>query len=49
MEKQACALVQAVKAFQDNLLHSKIIAVVPNIVFKDILVQQDFDRRRVVP
>jgi hypothetical protein len=41
MEKQAYAMVKALKAFRTYVLHSKIIAYVPTNVVKDILVQAD--------
>ena len=37
MEKQAYALVKALKDFRVYILHSHIISYVPNIVVKDIL------------
>jgi hypothetical protein len=46
MEKQAYALVKALKAFRIYVLQSKIIAYVPSAVVKDILIQPDIDRRR---
>jgi hypothetical protein len=46
MEKQAYALVKALKAFRIYVLHSKIIAYVPSAVVKDILIQPDLDGRR---
>ena len=39
MEKQAFALVKALKDFRVYILHSHIIAFVPNSVVKDILTQ----------
>ena len=45
MEKQAYALVKALKDFRVYILHSHIIAYVPNIVVKDIL-SQDPDGKR---
>ena len=45
MEKQAYALVKALKYFRFYILHSHIIAFVPNIVVKDIL-SQDPDGKR---
>ena len=38
MEKQAYAMVKALKAFRTYVLHSKIIAYVPTTTVKDILV-----------
>jgi hypothetical protein len=46
MEKQAYAMVKALKAFRTYVLHSKIIAYVPTSSVKDILVQPDSDRKR---
>ena len=45
MEKQAYALVKALKDFRVYILHSHIIAYVPNIVVKYIL-SQDLDGKR---
>jgi len=46
MEKQAYALVKALKAFRIYVLHSKVIAYVPSTSVKDILIQPDIDGRR---
>jgi hypothetical protein len=46
MEKQAYALVKALKAFKIYVLHSKITAYVPSASVRDILVQPDIDGRR---
>jgi hypothetical protein len=46
LEKQAYAMVKALKAFKTYVLHSKIIAYVPTSSVKDILVQTDSDGRR---
>jgi hypothetical protein len=46
MEKQAYALVKALKAFRFYLLHSKVTAYVPLASMKDILVQPNIDRKR---
>jgi hypothetical protein len=46
MEKQAYALVKALKSFRVYVLHSKIIAYVPSAVVKEILIQPDIDGRR---
>jgi hypothetical protein len=46
LEKQAYAMVKALKAFRTYVLHSKIIAYVPTNSVKDILVQPDSDGRR---
>jgi hypothetical protein len=46
MEKQTYAMVKALKSFRTYVLHSKIIAYVPSISVKDILVQPDNDGRR---
>jgi len=45
MEKQAYALVKALKAFRTYILQSKIIAYVPSAAVKDILIQPDIDGR----
>jgi hypothetical protein len=46
MEKQAYAMVKALKAFRTYVLHSKVIAYVPTSSVKDILVQPDSDGKR---
>jgi hypothetical protein len=46
LEKQAYAMVKALKYFKTYVLHSKIIAYVPTSSVKDILVQPDSDGRR---
>jgi len=46
MEKQAYALVKFLKAFRTYILQSKIIAYVPLVVIKDILIQPNMDWRR---
>jgi hypothetical protein len=46
MEKQAYALVKALKSFRVYVLHSKIIAYVPSNTVKDMLVQPDSEGRR---
>ena len=46
IEKQAYALVKALKAFRGYILHSKIIAFVPSIVVKDVLLQRDTKGKR---
>jgi hypothetical protein len=46
MEKQAYALVKALKFFRVYVFHSKIIAYVPSASMKDILIQPNIDRRR---
>jgi hypothetical protein len=46
MEKQAYALVKALKAFIVYVFHSKVTAYVPSASVKDILVQPDIDGRR---
>ena len=45
MEKQALAMVKALKDFRVYILHSHIIAFVPHTVVKDIL-GQDPDGKR---
>jgi hypothetical protein len=46
IEKQAYAMVKALKAFRTYVLHSKVIAYVPTSSVKDILVQPDSDGKR---
>lgn len=46
LEKQAYALVKAIKDFRIYVLHSHIVAYVPNAVIKDILTQADPDGKR---
>jgi hypothetical protein len=46
MDKQAYSLVKSIKAFRFYVLHSNIIAYVPSVVVKGILIQPDLDRRR---
>jgi hypothetical protein len=46
MEKQAYALVKALKAFRTYILQSRIITYVPSAAVKDILIQPDIDGRR---
>jgi hypothetical protein len=46
MEKQAYALVKALKAFRLYVLHSKVVAYVPSASVKEILIQPDIDGRR---
>eukprot|EP00253_Pinus_taeda_P025418 PITA_25418 len=46
IEKQALALVKALKDFRVYILHSHILAYVPNAVVKDVLVQADPEGRR---
>jgi hypothetical protein len=46
MERQAYALVKALKDFRVYVLHSKFIAYVPSTSVKDILIQPDIDGRR---
>jgi hypothetical protein len=41
LEKKACALVKALKAYRDYILHSKMFSYVPNNAIKDILTQLD--------
>lgn len=41
IENQALALVKALKDFQVYILHSHILAYVPNVDVKDVLVQTD--------
>jgi hypothetical protein len=46
MEKQAYALVKALKEFRTYILHSHVITYVPNKSIKDILTQLDPEGRR---
>jgi hypothetical protein len=46
MEKQAYALVKALKDFRIYVLHSKVTAYIPSTSVKDILVQPDIDGKR---
>jgi hypothetical protein len=46
MEKQAYALVKSLKYFRVYVLQSKVIAYVPSVVVKEILIQPDIDGRR---
>jgi hypothetical protein len=46
MEKQAYAMVKALKSFRTYVLHSKIIVYVPTSYIKDILVQPNSDGKR---
>eukprot|EP00253_Pinus_taeda_P010803 PITA_10803 len=46
LEKQAYALVKAIKDFRIYVLHSHVIAYVPSTVIKDILTQVDPDGKR---
>ena len=46
IENQAYALVKALKAFRIYIVHSKVIAFVPNIVVKDVLLQPDIEGKR---
>ena len=46
IEKQAYALVKPLKFFWVYNMHSKVIAYVPNIAVKDVLVQPDTEGKR---
>ena len=46
MEKQAYALVKAIKDFRVYILYSHVIAYVPNAVVKDILTQEGIEGKR---
>lgn len=46
LEKQVYALVKALKALRTYVLQSQIIAYVPNIAVKDVLVQSDVEGKR---
>ena len=45
-EKQALALLKALKYFRVYILHSHILAYVPNTAVNDVLVQTDPEGRR---
>ena len=47
MEKQAYALIKALKDFRIYILHSHVVAYVPSSVVKSILTQPDIEGRRV--
>ena len=46
LEKQAYSLVKALKFFRIYVLHSKVIAYVPNAAIKDVLTQLDSEGKR---
>ncbi len=46
MEKQSFSLIKAIKDFRMYILHSNIVAYVPNAVLKDILTQNGPDGKR---
>ena len=46
IEKQALALIKALKDFRVYILHSHTIAYVPNVAVKDFLMQTDPEGRR---
>jgi len=46
MQKQAYALVKAIKDFRVYILYSHVITYVPNIVVKDILTQEGIEGKR---
>jgi hypothetical protein len=46
IEKQAYALIKALKALRIYILHSKVIAYVPSSSIKDVLTQSDIDGKR---
>jgi ribonuclease HI len=46
IDKQAYALIKALKAFRIYILHSKVIAYVPSSSVKDVLTQPDIDGKR---
>ena len=46
MEKQAYALVKAIKDFTFYILYSHVIAYVPNSIIKDILTQEGLEGKR---
>jgi hypothetical protein len=46
IEKQAYALVRALKAFRVYVMNSRIVAYVPSKSVKEILIQPDIDGKR---
>ena len=46
LEKKAYSLVKALKFFRIYILHSNIIAYIPNATIKDILTQPDSEGKR---
>ena len=46
MEKQAYALIKALKYFKIYILHSHVVTYVPSSVVKSILTQPDLEGRR---
>ena len=46
LEKQAYALVKALKFFRIYVLHSKVVSFVPNAAVKDVLTQPDSEGKR---
>ena len=46
IEKQAYALIKALKAFKIYILHSKVVAYAPSTSIKDVLTQPDIDGKR---
>lgn len=46
MEKQAFALVKAIKYLRVYILYSHVVACVPNVVVKDMLTQDGVDGKR---
>lgn len=46
IEKEAYAIVKSLKSFRVYILHSNVIAYVPNIAVKDVLVQPTTERKR---
>ena len=46
IEKQAYALVKALKAFRIYIIHSNTIAFVPNIAVTDVLLRPDTEGKR---
>ena len=46
MEKQAYALVKPIKDFRVYILYSRIVAYVPNAIFKYILTQEGIEGKR---
>eukprot|EP00253_Pinus_taeda_P028500 PITA_28500 len=46
MEKQAYALVKAIKDFRIYILYSHVIAYVPNVAVKDIITQEGLEGKR---
>lgn len=46
VERQAYAIVKAIKEFHHYILKSKVHAIVPNIAAKTLLMQNELGKRR---